>query len=415
VVESSPDPLPAVDDGSERASSAQVQRLERNQRLAQTRDGARGRALSEVVQDNLEHVWATGGRAGATEAGRQPNSILIREGFLLRPVLHGETSGEGVLQRLIKSRGLQLKLQLLLLFEAQCRAGPGFRARPVRSIKPTADEDFVSWTQLILSPAEPTPRTGRGRADLRARQITEALRVLQREHLVKIPSDSAGRRRYEDAVMLAETGRPDEPSFVVPGGGAFAVSRHFFTNLWIFALTDSEIATFLMLSFLRSRFLGRHGSTGVFAVQHTRQDEFGITPATYRSHTMLHRFRLIDRMLDEDRDYTTGRVRNPEHQLSGQAGAAYPPRTSAGRFAEIGGGEEHTDQLVHVSAGTTARGRQGRALQPHRFKINDEVLRRPALETIAQILGHPTYSDIFRRMGVQFSGPAGAAPHLDLP
>jgi hypothetical protein len=332
-----------------------------------------GRSLAEVVQQTLQHTWETGGGHACT--GPQPERIHIRRKFLFRPGLpideddeakdleadehRAAEAGESVLQRLIKSKGLQLRLQLLLLFDAQCRHEPGgSRVRNTRTVNPRNDQDFAAWRQLTLSPSQPTPRTGRGAAALRGRQITEALKALQRHHLVVIPTDPAGRRHYDEFTMLTETGLPDELAYTVPYPGAttFSVPRTFFTNLWVFALTDAEIATYLVLSFLRARFPTRHEETGVYVHMDAREDVFGLTRYAYGSHEMLHRFRLIERQLDPDRSYATGRV---------------------GDFKK-----------------KYAKGKGN--IRPHTFKLDDNALERPALPAIQQILEKPTLSDIRR-------------------
>jgi hypothetical protein len=38
------------------------------------------------------------------------------------------------------------------------------------------------------------------------------------------------------------------------------IPREFFTNLWVFALTDTEIVAFLTLSFLRWHFPGQYAA-----------------------------------------------------------------------------------------------------------------------------------------------------------
>jgi hypothetical protein len=346
---------------SREVEGSDARRLAAVDRLRDVRDRGNSPPLAQVVSTNLGHLWATGGRSDATQRGRSPELIAIRNKFLLRPGYPGGDGGEGAVQRLVKSDGLQLRLELLLLFDAQCRYDPGKRVQNVRRIAPRADEDFTSWSQLVLASSRPTAGTGRGPAQLRIRQITEALRVLQDEHLVAIPTDPAGRRKYDKWQLLSEAGGPDEPPYVAArlGKGAFYISRHFFTSLWIFALTDAEIAAFLMLSFLRARFPAKHDEKGVYVVDELRQAAFGLTRYAYRGHSALHRFRLIDRMPDPERDYETGRILDFRTKYAKGKGS----------------------------------------IQPHTFKINDAALEAPALKKIHQVLAAPTQDDQLRRMG----------------
>ncbi len=265
-----------------------------------------------------------------------------------------------MLPRLIKSRGLQLRLELLLLFDAQCRYEPGQEVRNVRCISPDPDEEYVSWRQLMLAPTMITEKTGRGPGDLRARQITEALRALEVHHLVQIPREKGGRRRqYNRFRLLAETGWPEEHRYTVPDHDrVFAISRYFFTNLWVFALTDTELATYLVLSWLRWRLSISHAGEGVYLTADYRERLFGLTRATWRTTSLLHQFRLIDKMPDDGRDFRTGNI--------------------IGDFKKKWANREVT---------------------PVRFKINDEVLKKLALPMIYQVLAEPTEDDQQRLRG----------------
>lgn len=332
-------------------------------------DGAKARPLAEVVKGHLVQLWEHDGRAGATGPGRRPERIHVRPHFITRPP--SDTLGP-VLPRLIKSRGLQLRLELLMLFDAQCRHAPGSSVRNVRRVAPRADQEYASWRELVLAPTTPTPGTDRGAGDLRARQITEAMRTLEEQDLVAIPYQPGGsRRRYSDVRLLSEESTPEEHmSYVVPQGGVH-IPRQFFTNLWVFALTDTELATYLALSYLRSRFPSRHFTDGVFLRAADRNDIFRLTRTTWRSTNLLHRFRLIDRVPDPHRNFQTGNV--------GNIGKRWANREVA----------------------------------PVRFMLSDEALHRPALTTIRQVLTAPTQEDQERLTGrptLGFIGPPGESP-----
>ncbi|MFB4288341.1 hypothetical protein ACBI99_11925 [Nonomuraea sp. ATR24] len=313
------------------------------------------RPLADVVRSNLEHLWQHGGEKGSTRAGRRPEWIYIRPAFMV--VLPGDNR-DPALPRLVKSKGVQLRLELLLLFDAQCRHTLGEQVRNVRHITPHADEKYASWRQLMLTATDPTRGTGRGPGDLRARQLTEALRALEEHRLLIIPRDPGGRRRrYNDLQLLSEGSTPEEyPRYTVPDRG-IPLPRKFFTNLWVFALTDTELATFLLLSFLRSSFPQRHAEDGIFLTAEMRKEIFRITRTTWRSADMLHRFRLIDRMPDSRRNFRTGKV------------GGYETRWA------------------------------NREVAPAHFKINDEGLEQSALEVIHQVLTAPTIRDQVRREG----------------
>jgi hypothetical protein len=169
-------------------SSADAARRRLVRDLLCAQDNVRSGPLAETVKGNLEDLWKHGGRKGDMTPGLQLDSITVRPGFLVLPTddPHGP-----VLPKLIQSRGLQLKLALLLLFDAQCRYKPGRAVRNVRRITPHPDEDYLPWRQLVLTGSSSHRRP----SDLRARQIIEALRKLEEYDLLRIPRQPGGKRR----------------------------------------------------------------------------------------------------------------------------------------------------------------------------------------------------------------------------
>jgi hypothetical protein len=349
-------------------TSADRARLSLVQALLDANKGAR-RSLADTVKANLEHLWEHGGRMGDMTPGLQPDWITIRQEFVVLPTddPHGP-----VLPKLIQSRGLQLKLQLLLLFDAQSRHEPGRSVRNVRRVTAHADDEYQPWRQLVLAETDATPATDRTPGDLRARQITEAMRRLEQHDLLHIPRQPGGKRRIygfgPDGKttwhLRSEASNADvHPDYLVPSPTrrTFRVPREFFTNLWIFALTDTEIAAYLTLSFLRWRFPVRHETQGVYLVGRDRRDSFRLTRATWRATELLHRFRLIDRAPTPGRNFRSGNVGDFERRWA------------------------------------------NRQVMPSLFTLNPEAVRQPALETIRQILTTPTDEDQIRReYGQQF-------------
>lgn len=199
---------------------------------------------------------------------------------------------------------------------------------------------------------------------MRARQVTEALRALQDKHqLVKIGMTTKGPRRrdYNRVTLLSEAGTPGKhPRYTVPPGpsGMVAISRYFFTNLWIFALTDTELATLLVLSYKRAQFsAAHHTGNGVFVVKSDRKTQFNLTDTTWRSARMLHTFRLVEQTPTSGRDARNGKV------------------TDFGSLWK-----------KHV-------------VMPNHFTINDDTMKQPAVNTIHQILTAPTEADLLRQQG----------------
>ena len=303
-----------------------------------------GTPLAETVRAGLTHLWETGGRLGSMASGLAPESIYVREPFICDQVT------KPALGELVKSSGLQLRLLLLLLFDAQCRHPMGEHVRNVRGVSRGRNDEYLAWRDLVLTDTHPTSGTGRSSGVLRARQITEALVALENKKLVTIPT-THGKRHYDRFQMLEETGSSgDAPAYTGPDSGV-AIPRNFFTNLWVFALTDTEIAAYLALLYMRKAHLGYHEQVGVFLTAEHREKYFGLTRTTWRSVDLLHRYRLIDRMPSTGRSFRSGKV---------------------GQFPERWANRE---------------------VLPVRHKIVDKALDRLAIPAIRQVLTAPTDLD----------------------
>lgn len=309
--------------------------------------------LARLVQEKLSYLWESGGHRDAVAPGHRPDSIFIRLGYLATRPDHRYGP---VLPRLIQSKGLQLRLHLLMLFDAQCRHGVGEEFVSVREINPVPGDPYAAWRQLVLTASVPTIGTSRTAADLRARQIAEAMVALEGKHLLRIPRDKANRRVYGQAKLLMEDGNVDESAgYVVPKTGVW-VPREFFTSLWLFALSDIELATFLALSAQRFRFPLRHHEQGIFLLESEREALFRLKPATWRATVMLHRFGLITRQPQRGRTYGTGAV------------------------------------------GNFAKRWQQRQVMPVLYQLADRtLLAQPALDVIHRVLVEPTAHDMNRR------------------
>jgi hypothetical protein len=331
--------------------------------------------LAQTVAANMKHLWEHGGRDRATVPGRQPEWIYIHPGFLLTDSKGGE---QPPLRRLIKSKGLQLRLLLLMIFDAQCRHQPGETVRNVRRVaSDPARQQYAPWRQLVLAETMADPGFGPTHAELRGRQITKAMRRLEDQHLLQLPRQQPGgtRRLYDpgrDGVnwtLRSEAStKVESPPYSIPNPqNSLRISRHFWTSLWVFALTDTEIAAYLSLAWLRTRFPARHATTGVFLREDDRRDYFQLARYTWRATERLHRFRLVDRAPSPGRNFLTGNV--------GDRDAKWAKK-----------------QVL-----------------PYLFTLNDDALKAPALDTIHQILTDPTDEDRMRRELGQAAVDAAAA------
>ncbi|RAO03067.1 hypothetical protein [Micromonospora noduli] len=334
-----------------RPRAARPTRAAINDRLLSACDGPEGSIrLHEEVGRNLEHLWQFGGNRDGKTPGPRPEWIFIRPEFVMQqPGDH-----KPALARLVPAKGLPLRLELLMLFDAQCRYRLGDRVRINRSFEDVeANAPIKSWQKVVLSD---TTSDYREASALRGRQVKEALRVLAKQHLVDIGPDKSrpGRRDLNRIGLLSEVSTPvNRPKYTVPTGGVY-VSRHFFTSLWVFALTNTEIAVFLALSARRRDFPTAHATSGVFVLRKHRR-QFALKDNTWRSARELHTYGLVDRVNDPERD------------------------TRNGKISDFG-----------------ARWKKGEVM-PTRFTIVDTALEQPAVPTIDRVLTNPTDQDKWRQ------------------
>ncbi|MBL7261347.1 hypothetical protein [Paractinoplanes lichenicola] len=334
-----------------RPRAARPARVTLNNRLLNACDGPQGSTpLHEEVDRNLQHLWSYGNNRDGKTPGRRPDWILIRPPFLMQ---QPDLEDSPTLPRLVPARGLTLRLQLLMLFDAQCRFGPNEPVQLNRTFEDVeTNAPIRSWQKVVLAD---TTSDYRDATALRGRQIKDALRTLYKEHLVSIGPDKKrpNRRDLDRITLLSEASTPvTRPRYTVPTTGVY-VSRHFFTSSWVFALTNTEIATFLALSSRRAYYPGPHSASGVFVLQKHR-GQFGLKDNTWRSARNLHFYGLVNRAGDPHRD------------------------TLNGRITDFG-----------------ARWKKHQVMPTH-FTIVDATLEQPAVPTINRVLNHPSLGDQFR-------------------
>jgi hypothetical protein len=278
--------------------------------LEQAVDGRDARPLHEVITDNLRHVWKNGGRKGDDKPGLQPANIWIRNGFVWTTA---EDAHDTPLRRLIQSKGLQLRLYLLMVFDAQCRHEAGDRVRNVRPVS-TSTGAYKSWGELVLSAPDhkdEPPVAWQILRRRRERQIKEAMLALETERrLLDIGTTTTGRRRrdFDKPTLLAEDSNPDaQARYTVAEEQRFFVPREFFTNLWIFALTDTELACYLALRWGRAQ--APPADRDSFSiVSSERETHLRLTRTTWDSIERLQAFGLIQRTDYGGRDPYTGTI-----------------------------------------------------------------------------------------------------------
>jgi hypothetical protein len=152
------------------------------------------------------------------------------------------------LRRLVRSRGVALQLELLLLAWAQGPASDPARLPPMDA--PTEDVDLV---ELIALPAvaATTGRQSAQAADKRARSLRQALALLCDEGLVEL--EDAPRPFTRPMTLLREVddppgrARPQQYAPPTEGVATIGLPAEFFTNGWHYCLDPSEILTYLLV------------------------------------------------------------------------------------------------------------------------------------------------------------------------
>ncbi|MEU0081982.1 hypothetical protein ABZY58_29120 [Micromonospora tulbaghiae] len=318
----------SISTDSASATIARRRRLHALDALEQAVDGRDARPLHEVVTDNLREVWKNGGRKRDDKPGLQPESILIRDAFVATTA---EDAHGPALPRLVQSKGLQLRLYLLMLFDAQCRhTADDVRVRNVRTVSPS-NGPYRSWGEIVLSAPDhqqkQQPIAWQIARRRRERQIKEAMLALETTpRLLNIDLTNNGRKRrnYDKPTLLAEDSTPDaQAHYGIPTVQCFRVPREFFTNLWVFALTDTEIACYLALrwAFEQAPMADR---TNFFIVSQERETRLRLTRTTWDSIERLQAYGLIRRNDFSGRDPVTGHIESFRDKW--QAGEVASPR-----------------------------------------------------------------------------------------
>jgi hypothetical protein len=288
--------------------------------------------LAEKVGLAFKQVWRDGQRPGAIHL--RPAAVARHDGELEQPP---------PVARLISAKSYALRFYLTVIFDAQCAHWVGGRYRNRRQIWPDSKNE-IGWIHLFGAPATADKDTDKTPTDNRIRQLKNALRRLHGEGLIELAKIDGRRNRFENFQLLNELGRSDyadQPLYTVPGNRNCArLPWQFYSNLWVYALTDSEIATYLALSYLRAIYPREYEERGIYMTPSVRSRTFGLTQDAYESHRALAAFGLIQRQEHAGR-HPNGKVKNFQ--------------------------------------------KQG-IVEPYRFKLLDSGFRKPALEVISDQL-----------------------------
>ena len=248
-------------------------------------------------------------RALYDRASTPATSISIRRGFVSRE--EGLRGPERVdvpkrertdppVALLISPNGVALRTELLLLGWAQL-LDPD--SRSTFHMEPTSGKD-IGLLDIIGTQPDHRPGATSSPNDrqLQARQLKKTLDRLAADdvRLIELPRKSSKSDKYRLIHLMEETGPrafgsqvgyrpPDQTS------GTFNIPIEFFLNGWIYLLTDSEIANWLMLKEFATR---PDGGSSVFRKGftldgETRDGDFGLSKHVWETHATLEVFGLL--------------------------------------------------------------------------------------------------------------------------
>ncbi|MFB7472232.1 hypothetical protein [Kitasatospora sp. NPDC056184] len=180
-------------------------------------------------------------------------------------------------------------------------AGPS--PLPIISTEP----EEASWVRVVASQAKENVEAKRQITESgnRARQVKSGFQRLASEGLVRVIKSSRG---AISIMPLHESGIADSRvnEYVIPewdSGRLILLPTEFFTDGWIFILSQSEIRMYLVLLHMARRFRTNHRETGVYCAGSIRDYEYFLSRDVYEAHLLLEGFGLIRRVASGDRHF----------------------------------------------------------------------------------------------------------------
>jgi hypothetical protein len=198
----------------------------------------------------------------AHQAGPQPTSIMVRRAFLARDnPRRGLVAGDRdktprakpPLATSVRPRGVLLKLELALLFLAQCQAKPTTEIYLPVAPDGSSDPQLIDFFASGIQP-RPGAKIRKSRQAMREQQIINALTGLAAPtlQLIEVTRRPSGKLDTTSPMYLTQERGPQRKGaprpYVAPSTAELVISIpiEFFTMGWLQVLTDSEIANWLM-------------------------------------------------------------------------------------------------------------------------------------------------------------------------
>lgn len=290
---------------------------------ARTRDGrlrtrlARLQAIAEYPSLGADQVSkaVTALKDLHAKGGRGLTAVRLRPTFIVRRQQpKGEMSDrrrpEGTLPpvlQLASPNGIAQQLEIVSLFVAQTH---GQRRRDGRvttlnlELDPL-DAGEIGWIDVVVPHAghNPVAVVAASRRDNRLRQVKHALTALESKGLVELPNSTSSRGKYDGFRLLDEggqrpTGLPLPYRVPAANDGAIEIPIDFFLNGWVYVLSKSEIALWLMLRHLRGTPAVGSDANAVAISGADRVRRYGVSKDAYKGWWLLERAGLLDVEVD---------------------------------------------------------------------------------------------------------------------
>lgn len=215
----------------------------------------------------------------ATDPAISPQRTLANPGAL-SAARRERLADRPPLGQLVNRRGAAIPLLITALGVAGIRHVEGERA----DLADIENVGKASWAKRI-GDADP--------ADIARRHVVDGVKRLRANDLVALRKTVGQGGGYSGWRLQSEDGSGGE--YTVPSVPGLRVPVKFWSNGWAAALMPTEIATYLMVTYLAYAYVGMHNEAGVGIAPSARQQNFGISKEVYATLNELEEFGLVER------------------------------------------------------------------------------------------------------------------------